>query len=366
MSEDVRCLDLVLVGFGHVGRRLTELLRELAARLLDEHALRTRVVGIATAAHGCVWDVEGLDAARAARAVEGGGRLDAEMGSGTRCETPGDALELLEFAARHRRERTVVVETTTLDIERGEPASTHIRTALALHMDVVTANKGPIAHAFEELSVLARRGGVRLLFEGAVMDGAPIFKLVGRTLPAVSIVGFRGVINSTTNVMLCEMERGASVEAALERMQAEGIAEADSSLDVDGWDAAAKTAALMNTLMGARVTPQGIERVGIGGVTIHDIEEARRAGRRIKLVASARMDGKRPVGRVAPEPLDLRDPLSTLDGPANGLVFETDLLGRLGIFQLDADLTHTAYALVSDLVSLLDVSDGRVRPSAPH
>lgn len=356
MEPAVQRLDLVLVGFGHVGRRLARLLDELASRLTTDYSLRARVVGIATASHGCVLNGEGLDAVELARAVENGGRVDVpapRLGHGRRLN---DTVALLEEVARDRRARTIVLETTPLDIARGEPAVSYIRRALSLGMDVITANKGPIAHAYEELSTLACERGVGLLFEGAVMDGAPVFNLVRRSLPAVTVVGFRGVVNSTTNVMLCEMERGGSAQAALRRMQADGIAEADPSLDVDGWDAAAKTAALMNALMSARVTPQDIARTGIQSISVDDLERARRAGRRIKLVASARIEGGRAIGRVGPEALEATDPLSTLDGAANGLILETDLLGRLGMFQLDGHLTHTAYALVSDMVSLVDGS----------
>src|SRR5204863_7398610 len=103
----------------------------------------------------------------------------------------------------------------------------------------------------------------RLLFEGAVMDGVPVFKLVRETMPGVTIIGLRGVVNSTTNFILTAMEQGQPFAEALAEMQGMGIAEADASLDVDGWDAAAKTAALANVLMGASMTPRDVERQGI-------------------------------------------------------------------------------------------------------
>ena len=102
------------------------------------------------------------------------------------------------------------------------------------------------------------------LFEGAVMDGIPVFNLVRETMPAVRIEGFRGVVNSTTNHILTALEDGEEFAPALAHMQAEGIAEADPSLDVDGWDAAAKAAALANVLLDARITPRDVDRTGIG------------------------------------------------------------------------------------------------------
>src|SRR5205823_8453369 len=132
---------------------------------------------------------------------------------------------------------------------------------------VVTANKGPAAFAYGRLSRAASRANRRFLFEGAVMDGVPIFNLAREALPAVHVTGFRGVVNSTTNFILTAMEEGRAFGDALAEMQARGIAEADASLDVDGWDAAAKTAALANVLLGANITPHDVERAGMSEAT---------------------------------------------------------------------------------------------------
>src|SRR5205814_2673217 len=135
--------------------------------------------------------------------------------------------------------RLVVVETSTLDIARGQPAIDHVRRALDAGAHVVTANKGPAAFAYHALARAAARAKRRFLFEGAVMDGVPIFNLARETLPAANVVGFRGVVNSTTNYILTAMEQGRAFDDALAEMQGRGIAEADASLDVEGWDAAA-------------------------------------------------------------------------------------------------------------------------------
>ena len=128
-------------------------------------------------------------------------------------------------------------------------------------------------------------------------------------------------------------------------MQDAGIAEADASFDVDGWDAAAKTAALINVLMGGTVTPRDIDRTGIGGVTGAAVRAAIGRSRRVKLVASAWREDGRVRGRVAPEELPATDLLATLDGQQNALVLQTDLLGEIAIVQRGSGLTQTAYAL---------------------
>ncbi|MGH9143839.1 MAG: hypothetical protein ACRD2I_22105, partial [Vicinamibacterales bacterium] len=248
--------------------------------------------------------------------------------------------------------RLIVVETTTLDIERGEPAISHVRAALAGGAHVVTANKGPVAFAYRRLMQEAQRANRRFLFEGAVMDGVPLFNLVRETLPAVRILAFRGVVNSTTNYIITAMEDGQPFDAALAQMQARGVAEADPSLDVDGWDAAAKAAALANVLLGANITPRHVERTGIGPDTGRLARDARAAGGRLKLVARAERDGRRIVARVAPENLRGDDLLANVEGQQNAIILKTDLLEEIAVVQRSGSLTQTAYALLSDLVTI--------------
>ena len=182
------------------------------------------------------------------------------------------------------------------------------------------------------------------------MDGLPIFNLVQETLPAVSIRGFRGVLNSTTNFILSALERGEPFGPALDRMQQAGVAEADPSLDLDGWDAAAKASALANVMLDADLTPHLVAR---DGIIVETAERARRAlasGRRLKLVATGSGRGDRASATVRLEELDANDPLAILDGQANALEIDTWPLGRIVITQRDGGLEKTAYALVSDLV----------------
>jgi len=352
-------LDLILVGFGNVGRRLATLLREQAARLAQDHELATRVVGIVTRHHGCAYAARGLDAVALSDAPT----------VGPAASSPIDFFDstLARSAATARDGRLVVVETTTLDIKNGEPAISHVRQALSAGAHVVTANKGPAAFAYQSLARAATAAGRRFLFEGAVMDGIPIFNLVRETLPSVEVVGFRGIVNTTTNYMLNAMELGQPVDDALTEMQAMGVAEADASLDVDGWDAAAKTAALANVLMGATLTPHRVERHGIRPELAARAIEARAAGRRLKLVARAGYDRGRIAARVGPEELRADDLLAGIDGQQNALVLHTDLLGEIAIVQRGSGLVQTAYAVVSDLVTVSrDRAAARAtRPSRP-
>ena len=317
--------DLALVGFGHVARRFVTLLEERAPRLAAEHNLTCGIVATATRRGGATYGSE-------------------------RCADSFDVIRRLGSSPADLR---ILVETTTLDVTAGEPATSHVRAAIDAGCHVVTANKGPAAFAYAALRDAAARAGVRFLFEGAVMDGVPVFNLVRETLPAVTITGFEGVVNTTTNHIITALETGATFEEALARMQAEGIAEADPSLDVDGWDAAAKTAALANVLMDARITPHDVERTGLDAGTADAARAAIQRGLRLKLVASARRerDG-RLVCSVRPRELAGNHLLATLDGGANALILETDLLDRIAICQLAGSLTQTAYALLGDIVTI--------------
>ena len=337
-------IAILLVGFGHVGRRFVHLLHELKP-FLDASGVEAVVVGIATRNHGAVFEDTGLDAVRIAQRVAGGDVVAPASTSPT-------AHSLIEQLGSLSAEVRVLIETTTLEVQSGEPAISHVRSALSAGAHVISANKGPVAHAYEELADAARAAGRQFLFEGAVMDGIPIFNLVRESMPGVSIRGFRGVINSTTNHILTAMERGEPFDAALARMQAAGVAEADPSLAVDGWDTAAKVAAMANVWMGASLTPQDIRREGISASDARRVTDAVGRGQRVKLVGRAARTATGVEAAVRLEELAVEDPLGSLDGQANALEFDTDVLGRVVITQRDGGLEKTAYALFADLMAV--------------
>jgi homoserine dehydrogenase len=340
MARDVR---LALVGFGNVGRRFAEQLRGPYARALRAKSTRVRVTGIATARHGVAIDPRGIDLGRALR-LSGRGE---SLGSLHRGRAVGDVRD---FIARVPAD--VLVEITTLDPRAGQPATRHVRQALARGLHVVTANKGPVAFALRSLRALAERKRRLFLHEGAVMDGTPVFNLVARCLSGARVESFRGTLNSTTNLVLSRMERGFNRDAAVREAQRLGIAEADPRNDLDGWDAAVKGCALANALMDASIRPQQVRRRGIAGVSATDVRRGLGAGFRTRLVVR----GVRSKGRVrvtvAPERIPLGDPLSG-SGPDAALVLETDLMGEIGVFERGATVDQTAYALLSDLLEIV-------------
>jgi len=331
-------LRLVLVGTGHVGRRLLTLLAQIGDRLPFDWSL----AGVCSRSRGGRFDADGIDP----------GQLDGPLDPPERWN--GDGIGFLSaalprLAAECRAGRVVVVETTVLDAARGEPATSHVRTALGAGAHVVTANKGPAAFAYHDLAARADAADRAFLFESAVMDGVPVFSLVADAMPAMRVSAFRGVVNTTCGYVLAALERGERFADALAEMQRQGIAEADPSLDIDGWDAAAKAAVLANALLDARITPHDVVRHGIRGLDVEALARRGAQGVRLRLVAEGRRTADTVTCRVAPAWLEAADPLAQVSGLENALYLSTDLLGEIGIVQRDGGLTQTAYGLVADL-----------------
>jgi len=204
-------------------------------------------------------------------------------------------------------------------------------------------------HAFSELAALAREKNKQFFYEATVMDGVPIFAMFPLGLPAAELRGFTGVLNSTTNVVLTEIEKGRSFDEAVKRAQAMGIAETDPSADLDGWDAAVKVATLAIVLMGVPVKLEQIQRTGIRELSEEKIRSVRAAGMRYKLVCRAERRGDGVDCSVRPELLLASDPLANLEGSSSAIRFDLDFFG-LSIVEHNPGIEATGYGLLADFV----------------
>jgi homoserine dehydrogenase len=273
---------------------------------------------------------------------------------------PGVLLEGGEFPAQQNwpdvREwlraagANVLFEATSLNARTGQPAIDHIRAALELGAHAITANKGPVVHAYEELRDLAAKQGRSFLFESTVMDGVPIFSSFRENLPLIEVKGFRGVLNSTTNVILSGMEEGLSFEQSLQRAQDIGVAETDPTDDIEGWDAAVKVAALVRVILRAPIHLDKIDRHGIRGLSAEIVRAARAAGKPYKLVCRASRSAGTITASVRPEQVPLSDPLAHVAGTSAIVYFETDMFPGLAITEIDPGVDATAYGMLSDFV----------------
>jgi len=298
--------------------------------------VRWRLTGVATRRAGWVADPDGLNPISLLN-----GHWPTPRTSAAASQNVAEWLE--------QSRADVFFETTSLDPQSGQPAIDHIRAALSHGTHAISANKGPVVFAYNELTALAREQGKKFLCESTVMDGVPIFSMFPTGLPAAELRGFCGVLNSTTNVVLTEVEKGSSFEDAIRRAQALGITETDPSNDLDGWDSAVKVAALAIVLMGIPVKLENVQRTGIRELSEEKIRSARGAGMRYKLVCRAERRGMGVDCLVRPELLLASDPLANLEGTSSAIHFDLDVFG-LSLVEHNPGIAATAYGLLADFL----------------
>jgi homoserine dehydrogenase len=329
---------LAFLGFGNVGKALAKLLLAKQDELEQKYGITFSATGVASGSHGMAIDYRGIDLELAQKA--------AYLSTLSSEPAPIDALDFIR-----RCGADVLFENTPVNYATGQPAVDHLRLALELGMHGITANKGPVVHAYRELTELAARKGRKFYFESTVMDGAPIFSLFREALPGANLRRLMGVLNSTTNMILTRMEAGESFEQAVAYCQEIGIAETDPSGDIDGWDASVKVAALATVLMDIPLKPADVDRTGIRGIGAEEIEQARQLGKRWKLVCSAERRGDSIEARVAPEQVGIDSPMYGVDGTTSIVQFQTDVLGQLSVVEANPGPHTTAYGLFADFLN---------------
>jgi len=333
----LKTIRLAFLGFGNVGRALAELFMRKESELAARYDLSCVVAGVSTARHGRAISKQGLEFSKI---------LEADNFNKLSDKTVDDTFQFIRECGAD-----VIFENTPVNYSNGEPAVSHLKVALELGMHTITANKGPVVHAYSELTELAKAHQRKFYFESTVMDGAPIFSLFREALPGANLRSFKGVLNSTTNMILTRMEAGDSFDQAVAYCQKIGIAETDPSGDIDGWDASVKVAALTTVLMGIQLKPDQVDRQGIRAIDSGAIEKAKRDGKRWKLVCFAGRENGAVIARVAPELVNPESPLYGVNGTTSTVQFETDVLGLLSVIEEDPGPHTTAYGLFADFLN---------------
>jgi homoserine dehydrogenase len=342
-EEDVtQALKLGLLGFGNVGRAFAKLLLSKRDEILRKYDLQFLVTGIATASHGAALAPDGLDLLKALNIYESSG----DLSSLSTISPSEDSFDFIRKCAAD-----VLFENTPVNYQNGQPAIDHLRLALEKGMHAITANKGPVVHAFLELTALAKSKQRSFLFESTVMDGAPVFSMWRKSLPAAQLHSFRGILNSTTNLILTLMEEGKTFEEAVAYAQEIGIAETDPSGDIDGWDAAIKVSALITVLMNVPLKPNEVKRQGIRGISKEIVMASLQSNKRWKLICEAHHDGDQVSASVRPMQVDISDPLFSVMGTSSAVTFKSDILGALTLTEEDPGPHTTAYGLLADFLN---------------
>ncbi len=334
-------MKLILIGFGVVGQGFAEILRDKMVELQRKHKFSAQIIGVVTASKGALYHSAGLDIPSLLMAAEGGSFDGYPTQPGLRRD-----LSAVDMIAA--READALVEVSPTDLETAQPALDYCHLALDAGLHLALANKGPVALDYANLRAKARENSVQMRCEATVMAGTPTMHLAEDALAGCAIRSVRGILNGTTNYILTQMETGMSYDEALAQAQELGYAETDPTGDVEGWDAAGKLLILGNALFGSGLAMADLDVSGITAISAADIAEAKAAGQRYKLIASATPAG----GAVKATRLPLDDPLASVGGSTNAITLETDLMGEITLIGAGAGKLETGYAILSDLMAI--------------
>jgi homoserine dehydrogenase len=328
-----------VVGFGIVGQSLAKLLLSRSADLFSLYGIKPRIVACIDKG-GCAIAPRGLDIQRLLEVK----RLKATVGEYEKTSSRFDPLYVIE-----KMDAEMLIELTPTDIDSGEPGTSNIISAMRSGKHVITVNKGPLALSFPSLMELANYNGVLLRFSGTVGGGTPILEFAKRCLKGDRIISFKGILNGTTNYILSKMEEGLTFDSALNDAKQKGYAEAVPSLDIEGYDAAAKLVIMANLIMGMKVTIKDINRTGISFVQVSDVQRAQERGNAIKLLAICdknKLD-------VRPTEVSKKDPIC-VDGTLNAVTFFSEHSGHQTIIGRGAGGMETGSAILRDLIEIKD------------
>jgi homoserine dehydrogenase len=344
MTHTVR---VALVGLGNVGRALLDLMISKAETLRDQYGLELVLTGAADSS-GAVLDAQGIEPGELRAHKSSGGGAGNYRGGQAGMGAP----QMVELVAAD-----VLVEAAAVNLQNGQPGLDCARVALRRGIGVVLADKGPLVHAFGELTAAARAARAGLAYSATVCGALPVVNIGQRDLVACDVRLVRGIFNSTSNSILQAMASGGSYEQALRQAQLDGIAEADPSLDVEGWDTANKLVIITNSILGQPATLADVQPVvGITKISAAEIRERAALGQVVKLVATAERENGRYALSVQPEWLPLNEFLAGVTGWEMGIVFDTDIMG-LQQFKVDErGPGPTAAAVLRDVINVINLS----------
>lgn len=337
-------LKIAVLGFGNASQAFVKILIEKQKEITNKYGCNVQVVAIATKSKGSMVNEGGIDLEGALSDIEKLKHFD-EKKQGYSTLNSMEIAETVDY--------DVLIELTPLEIFTGQPAIDHIKTAFNRKKHAITANKGPIAWAYKTLKDLAQKQSVLFYYETTVMDGTPVFNLVDETLQFCKVTEVNGILNTTTNFVLEELAKGKPYDDVMVEGRRRGFIEADPAMDIEGWDAAAKTTALLNVLMDANITPFDIKRKGIEDITNEQIQNAIKRGKVIKLMCHGSIKDGKVVGTVQPEEIGKDNIYSNITGTSSVVTITTDLMGTITIIEQEPEIEQTGYGVFSDLIRII-------------
>jgi len=324
-----------ICGFGTIGQSVARVIKEKQDFFSKRYGETLTLVG-ALDSKTYISDPNGLDADAIIKAKKETGKVGNKDYKDIK-----DALESVDFE--------ILIEVTSTDIETGGAGLENIRYALKNGKDVVTANKGPLALKFKELTDLADKHDRYLLFEGTVGGAMPIINLNKYDLAGQKIKSIRGIFNGTCNYILTKMDDGQPFEQALKEAQQQGYAETDPTNDVEGYDSACKVVILANSIFGRNATLDDVEITGITSINSDAVALAQNNGMVIRLIGEVSPTKL----EVAPRLIPRGHPLS-LPGTLNTAEIITEYAGPITVSGVGAGGLETASAILSDIIDIMD------------
>ena len=234
-----------------------------------------------------------------------------------------------------------------------QPATSFMLDAMRNKKHVVTANKAAIAANYELLKKCAEGNNVIFRYEASVGGGIPILNALTTVLLGNTFLEVMGIVNGTTNYILTKMtDQGLEYSDVLKDAQEKGFAEADPTADVEGFDAANKLSILIALMFGKYVKTEDIPTEGISKITKTQIEEAKAKGCKIKLIASAKVDGGELKYSVKPTLLKNDHPLAGVSNEFNAVFVRGNAVDDLMFYGRGAGALPTGSAVIGDVIEI--------------
>lgn len=248
---------------------------------------------------------------------------------------------------------SIVLELTSSIAE----AYDYIHASLFNKKHVVTANKAVLSKHFEELSELAAKNNVALLYEASVGGGIPILKTLKELIRSNEVTQIHGILNGTCNYILSEMfYHDIEYHDVLKAAQALGYAEADPSSDVKGYDTKRKLRILSTLAFGGVVSEDDVICIGIENIKSKDVTEIKKLNATVKLIGEGNKTPQGYTATVIPNICKNTSYFNGVNNAYNSVVLKGDYSGILKFYGPGAGKHPTSSAVLSDLLDIITQS----------
>ena len=339
----IQNVKIALIGLGTVGCNLLQILEDKKTELCNKYGINFTLTCIADSS-GVAYNPAGFSPLE----IINHKKSDKQINTFKGYVPDKTVLALLDEI-----EYDLLFEASPVNMDSAEPALSYCQKALENHSHLVLANKAPLVIAFNDLHIKAKENNVGILFSATFCGGLPVLNICQRDMIAGKILKIQGVFNGTTNFILDGMTKGQSFESALSEAQEIGAAEADPTLDIEGWDTANKLVLLVNAVLGVSIGLEDIDVRGITEITASQLKSHQEKNETIKLVASAVLIGDEYQISVKPMVLSTSEFLGSCNGWEMGVEIHSDIYGITYHKLWEREPIPTAASMIRDAVHLM-------------